>query len=102
AGAAAIDLLRRGRSVRPRFAFCVAGLLSLLVGGVPMLGLRPPAALPPDVRPITLLHWNMQSGGRLAAQPRWQRAADSILARQPDVIVLSEAPPDAWLFHSLK
>ena len=102
AGAVAIDLLRRGRSVRARFAFCGAGVISLAVGGAPMVGLRSPDALPPDSRPITLLHWNMQSGGRLAAQPRWQRAADSILARQPDVIVLSEAPPDAWLFHSLK
>ena len=66
-----------------------------------MLGLRRPEAPQPGSHEITLLHWNMQSGGKRANQPRWDRAAGQILARQPDVIVLSEAPPDRWIFDAL-
>ncbi len=101
-GAVLLDALRRGRSLRPRFALAGLGLLALIVGVTPMLGLQSPDAPPPAAMLVTLLHWNMQSGGRLAAEPRWQRAAEQILSRQPDLIVLSEAPPDAWIFHTLK
>jgi endonuclease/exonuclease/phosphatase family metal-dependent hydrolase len=66
-----------------------------------MVGVRRPETAPPGATAITLLHWNMQSGGRHAAQPRWDRAAERILSRTPDLIVLSEAPPDGWLFQSL-
>jgi endonuclease/exonuclease/phosphatase family metal-dependent hydrolase len=97
-----LDALRRGRSLRPRFGLAGLGGLALVVGVVPMLGLKTPDSPPPGAAPVTLLHWNMQSGGRLAAEPRWQRAAEQILSRQPDLIVLSEAPPDAWIFHTLK
>src|SRR5688500_7372731 len=96
------DLLRRGRTMRPRFMLTVLGLAGLVVGAAPMLGTRSPEPAPAGSDSITLLHWNMQSGGRWAAQPRWQRAADQILARKPDLIVLSEAPPDGWLFDSLR
>lgn len=102
AWAVVIDVFRRGRSLRLRFALGGLGLLALVVGVAPMLGLKSPDAPPPGATPLTLLHWNMQSGGRLAAEPRWQRAAEQILSRQPDLIVLSEAPPDAWIFHTLK
>src|SRR5687767_13779050 len=95
------DLLRRGRSIRPRFTLALAGLVCVLWGGYPMLGLRTPEAPPPGSHQITLLHWNMQSGGKRANQPRWERAAGQILSRQPDVIVLSEAPPDRWIFDAL-
>jgi endonuclease/exonuclease/phosphatase family metal-dependent hydrolase len=95
------DILRRGRSLRPRFALLCAGVVALAAGAFPMLGLHRPDPVPPGSDTITLLHWNMMSGGRFAAQPRWERAAEQILSRQPDVIVLSEAPPDGWLFHSL-
>ena len=100
--AVAFDLLRRGRSVRYRFALAGLGVAAAAVGGAPMVGLRSPMPAPPGAERVTLLHWNMQSGGRRAAKPRWERAAEQILARQPDVIILSEAPPDGWLFNSLK
>ena len=99
--AVALDLVRRGRSLRPRFALTIGGLVALAVGAVPMLGTRAPDPPAPGSDRVTLLHWNMQSGGRLAAQSRWDRAAEQILSRQPDVIVLSEAPPDGWLFNTL-
>jgi len=97
-----LDALRRGRSLRLRFGLTGLGLLALAIGAVPMLGVHSPDVAPEGAAPVTLLHWNMQSGGRLAAEPRWQRAAEQILSRQPDLIVLSEAPPDAWIFRTLK
>jgi endonuclease/exonuclease/phosphatase family metal-dependent hydrolase len=97
-----LDAAHRGRSLRPRFGLTGLGVLALAVGTIPMLGLHSPEPVPDGATPITLLHWNMQSGGRLAAEPRWQRAAEQILSRQPDVIVLSEAPPDGWIFRTLK
>ena len=100
--AIALDLLRRGRSLRRRFGLSAVGLVALAVGGIPMLGLRSPAPASAGAQRVTLLHWNMQSGGRRAAKPRWERAAEQIVARRPDLIVLSEAPPDRWLFDSLK
>jgi endonuclease/exonuclease/phosphatase family metal-dependent hydrolase len=100
-GTIVLDLLRRGHSLRPRFLLLGAGVVALVTGAVPMLGSRQPQPAPPRSETITLLHWNMMSGGRFAAQPRWERAAEQILSRRPDVIVLSEAPPDGWLFHSL-
>jgi vancomycin resistance protein VanJ len=95
------DLAGRGRALRPRFMLTVIGSAGVLVGTIPMLGTKPSDAAVAGGDPLTLLHWNMQSGGRWAAQPRWERAAEQILSRQPDLIVLSEAPPDHWLFHSL-
>jgi endonuclease/exonuclease/phosphatase family metal-dependent hydrolase len=97
-----LDGVRRGRALRPRFALAGLGLVALAVSGIPMLGLRPPDVAPDGAMTLTLIHWNMMSGGRLAAEPRWQRAAEQILARQPDLIVLSEAPPDGWLLRTLK
>jgi endonuclease/exonuclease/phosphatase family metal-dependent hydrolase len=99
--AVVLDLLRRGRALRPRFAVLGVGLVALVTGAVPMFGVRRPDTAAPGSQTITLLHWNMMSGGRFAAQPRWERAAEQILTRRPDIIVLSEAPPDGWLFHSL-
>jgi endonuclease/exonuclease/phosphatase family metal-dependent hydrolase len=95
------DLLRRGRSIRLRWSLAGLGTLALVCGTAPMVGVRPPDPAPPGATTVTLLHWNMQSGGRDAAQPRWDRAAEEILSRNPDLIVLSEAPPDGWLFKSL-
>ena len=99
--AVVLDLVRRGRSLRPRFALTLMGFVCVLWGGYPMIGLRSPEGAPPGSHEITLLHWNMQSGGKRANKPRWERAAEQILARQPDVIVLSEAPPDRWIFDAL-
>jgi endonuclease/exonuclease/phosphatase family metal-dependent hydrolase len=87
--------------MRPRWAITGLGVLALASGIIALLGLRSPDPAPPGATQVTLLHWNMQSGGRRAAEPRWRRAAQQILSRQPDLIVLSEAPPDGWIFDAL-
>ena len=97
-----LDLLRRGRGMRPRFALTAAGVVALATGAVPMLGLRSPDPAPSTSQSVTLLHWNVQSGGRSMDPARWERAASEIVAREPDVIILSETPPDDLLFATLR
>ena len=100
ASALVLDLLRRGRSVpRTRFALSAAGLAALVGGSVPMVGTRRPEPAPPSSVPVTVLHWNVQWGGRGWA--RWLNTADQIVARDPDVVVLSEAPPEHRVFEAL-
>jgi len=107
-GAAAVltDLLRRGRSlgtrIAPRFTLSAAGVIALVTGVVPMLGRRRPEPSAPGATGVRLLHWNVQWGGRHSGESDWQRSAKMILSRHPDVVVLSEAPPDEWLSHSLQ
>ena len=97
-----LDVLRRGQALRPRFALAAAGFVSLVAGVVPMVGLRPPEPAPPGATTLTLLHWNVQSGGRITDGSRWGDMAARIVAREPDVIVLSETPPDPLLFATLR
>src|SRR5688572_17773860 len=66
-----LDLIRRGRALRLRFLLSVIGFAGLFTGVIPMLGTRAFDAASPGSEAVTLLHWNMQSGGRGAAQPRW-------------------------------
>lgn len=97
-----LDVLRRGRALRPRFALGAAGLVALSAGVVPMLGFHPTEPAPPGATSVTLLHWNVQSGGRFTDGSRWGDTAARIRAREPDVIVLSETPPDPLLFATLR
>jgi endonuclease/exonuclease/phosphatase (EEP) superfamily protein YafD len=100
AGAVVFDLLRRGRLVRRfRFGLAGAGLVAAVAGGLPMLGMRPPDLPPPDSVPVTLLHWNVMWGGRDPA--RWRQTAEHILRRNPDIVVLSEAPSDERVTSTL-
>ncbi len=46
---------------------------------------------------MTFLHWNVLWGGRPRTDASWESIQADILRRSPDVIVLSEAPPDARL-----
>jgi len=97
------DLACGGRCIpRLRFALAVIGLGAAVWGTVPMLGLRSPEPAPAGSSGVSLLHWNLMSGGRRAALPRWESLAGEILRRDPDLVVLSEAPPDGWIFRTLK
>ena len=52
----------------------------------------------PGDREISVFHWNVQWGGGLFRGPRtWEAQREAMLKGQPDLIVLSEAPPDNWL-----
>jgi endonuclease/exonuclease/phosphatase (EEP) superfamily protein YafD len=93
--AAGLDLARRGRGVaRPRFILTAIGLAAFGCSRAEMIG-RGPAASAPDDEAIRLLHWNVLWGGRPRADATWTSIEDDIVLNAPDVVVLSEAPPDA-------
>ena len=109
--AAAYDFARRGRALpRGRFVLAAVGLLGAAVDVGHMVGWRrPPAAdlsargggpVSPTARgrEVTLVHWNVQWGGSRRGTDRpWQSVTAALAARRPDVVVLSEAPPEQWV-----
>ena len=109
--AAAYDLARRGRALpRGRFVLGAVGLLAAGLEGGHMLGWqRPPvdtssarvgatAATAARPREVTLVHWNVLWGGsRGDTDGPWQTSTATLAARRPDVVVLSEAPPEQWV-----
>ncbi|OJW17896.1 MAG: hypothetical protein BGO49_30900 [Planctomycetales bacterium 71-10] len=94
---AGLDLARRGRGARgPRFALTAIGLAATACSCSEMIGLGPTASAPGG-ETIRLLHWNVLWGGRPSTDASWTSIEDDILRRAPDVVILSEAPPDARL-----
>ncbi len=97
--ALALDAAWRGRSLRwPRFGLTALAIAAAgwsawwLIGS----GRERPAA--PGENQVSVLHWNVQWGGGLFRGPRtWAAQRAAIVAMNPDLIVLSEAPPRDWL-----
>lgn len=106
-GAVAIifDLARRGRALpRGRFLLAAVGLLAFAFEASHLIGWRRPETGAPNgtdgvaTREVTLVHWNVQWGGsRRGTDAPWRKIIGELAARQPDVIVLSEAPPEKWV-----
>jgi endonuclease/exonuclease/phosphatase (EEP) superfamily protein YafD len=91
--AVAVDLLARGRCVpRVRFGLAIAGAAAAVWGGALMTGGSSPEPAPPGSTEISLLHWNVMWGGHDPSQ--WRETAAKIVLRNPDLVVLSEAPSD--------
>jgi endonuclease/exonuclease/phosphatase (EEP) superfamily protein YafD len=99
-GAVVLDLARRGRSVpRMRFALGIAGAAAAIWGAALMTGTRDPEPAPPGSTEISLLHWNVMWGGD--DPKKWRETAGEIVRRNPDLVVLSEAPPDDLVVEAL-
>jgi endonuclease/exonuclease/phosphatase (EEP) superfamily protein YafD len=97
--AVALDLVRRGRSIpRLRFGLAMAGFGAAAWGTVLMLGTHAADPAPPTSTEITVLHWNVMWGGDDRRQ--WSEIAQKIRRLQPDLVVLSEAPPDDMVTES--
>ena len=79
----------------PRFTLTSLGFVSVACSALTMFGrgpVAPPiAALPSGV--VRVLHWNVLWGGRPSTDAGWASIEGDIIGREPDVIVLSEAPP---------
>lgn len=94
---AALDLARRGMGVgKPRFALGSIGLAALACSGFEMIG-RGPSHAASGGEAIRLIHWNVLWGGRPGGDATWAAIEDDVVGRSPDVVILSEAPPDARL-----
>ena len=89
-----VDAFQRGRAVpRMRFALLSAGVIAGVWGlyRVTSFGTR---SSPPDADAMRLLQWNVQWGGLQRDDESWSRSSATIIDRQPDIIVLNEAPDD--------
>jgi endonuclease/exonuclease/phosphatase family metal-dependent hydrolase len=94
-----IDLSIRGRSLpRPRFGLTILGGVAIGWSAIAMMGTGASSEHRSVENELALLHWNVQWGGGLFRGPRaWEALRSSMVGRHPDLIVLSEAPPDDWL-----
>jgi len=94
----ALDLLQRGRSVQgPRWLASFVGAAAIAASSTVMVGRGPRADSTADANPreeVVVLHWNVLWGGQPRGDATWTAIEDAILRREPDVVALSEAPPD--------
>ena len=94
--------LRRSTSRRLCDALVVTGLVSIITSSSWMIGLGPCTDNTPLNQTLSLLHWNVQ-WGRYWNHPRtqWQAMVTEIVGHNPDILVLSEAPPYDEMYRAL-
>jgi endonuclease/exonuclease/phosphatase family metal-dependent hydrolase len=97
--AVVLDLGLGGRALRrPRFALTVVGTVAISAAAIPMVGSGVPSQSRASESEITILHWNVQWGGGLfRSQQTWAAQRSEILSRDPDIVILSEAPRQGWV-----
>jgi endonuclease/exonuclease/phosphatase family metal-dependent hydrolase len=94
-----LDLARSGRALpRSRFALTLLGAVGIGCSATPMFGSGRAGSAYSGEEEVALLQWNVQWGGGWARSWRtWAAQRSEILQRRPDLVILSEAPPDDWL-----
>ncbi len=97
--AVAFDLACRGRALpRVRFALSALATIGMAWTAATMMGSGVLNSARADEREVSVLHWNVQWGGGLFRSPRtWAAQRGEILRQNPDLVILSEAPPAAWV-----
>jgi endonuclease/exonuclease/phosphatase family metal-dependent hydrolase len=97
--------LRRSISRRLRDVLIVTGLISIITCSSWMLGRGTGAGTTPQPQSRTpsLLHWNVQ-WGRYWNRPQteWMAMVTEIVGHNPDILVLSEAPPYDRMYEALE
>lgn len=88
---------------RPTHALLLAtGLFSTVVGASWMIGWRTPAQPRPEDQRLRLLHWNVGWDGlALEGRTPWDDVGKEIIDKEPDLIILSEAPFKVPLYRKL-
>jgi endonuclease/exonuclease/phosphatase (EEP) superfamily protein YafD len=99
AAALVLDIARKGRSIpRFRFGLSALGIAAFAWSAHAMTGSGLLDEPRPGDREVSILHWNVQWGGGLFRSPAtWEAQCGAILAKEPDLIVLSEVPPGDWI-----
>ena len=94
-----LDLLCRGRSwPRLRFGSTLIGILAIGWSTITMMGTGAKSERREGDEEVTLLQWNvLWGGGHFRGPKAWKAQRSAITDRNPDLVVLSEAPPDDWL-----
>jgi hypothetical protein len=95
--------LRRSISRRLRTALVVLGVVSTVTASSWMFGRGPgPSSAEAQSRTLSLLHWNVQWGRYWnSAQNEWKAMVTEIVGHNPDILVLSEAPPYYGMYQAL-
>jgi len=95
----ALDLAFRGRALPPaRFTLSTLAVIGAAATAAPMIGWGALNSARATEQDVSVLHWNVQSGGGLFYSPQsWLAQRHEIVRHKPDLIVLSEAPPAAWI-----
>jgi endonuclease/exonuclease/phosphatase family metal-dependent hydrolase len=93
------DFAHRGRALpRVRFLLILLGVFGGTCSALPMIGSGKVGEYGPTDTEVTLLHWNvLWGGGPFRSQRTWASLRAEIIARDPDLIVLSELPRAEWL-----
>ncbi len=105
--ALAVDLSCRGRAIsRPRFVLAAMGAAAVAWSSAMMIGTGGSEQARPGDREVVVLQENvLWGGGPFRSLQTWSDQRADLLARNPDLIVLSEAPPADWireLVHELR
>ena len=104
-GACSVGLgvgVRRSSSRRLRDVLVVTGLVSMVTCSSWMFGRGPGTGISPQGRTLSLLHWNVQwSRYWNHPQTEWNAMATEIVGHNPDIVVLSEAPPYYGMYRAL-
>ncbi len=97
--AVALDLSCRGRSLPSgRFGATLLGCIAIGWSTLAMIGTGASGERGPADQEVTVLHWNVQwGGGPFRGPATWKSQRSEIVGRNPDLVVLSEAPPHDWL-----
>jgi Endonuclease/Exonuclease/phosphatase family len=94
-----LDIARRGRAIpRARFLLTFLGIFGGTCSVVPMIGSDRVGEYGATDIEVTLLHWNvLWGGGPFRSERTWASLREEIVARDPDLILLSELPRPEWL-----
>lgn len=94
-----LDLACRGWAIpRPRFSLAAMGAAAVAWSSATMIGTGGSEEPRPGDREVSVLHENVLWGGGPFRSPRtWSEQRTDLIARNSDLILLSEAPPADWM-----
>ena len=95
------DINARGRALpipRVRFGLSILAAVAGVWTAAPLVGTGAIGKYGPGDTEITLLHWNvLWGGGPYRTEHTWASERLEIMTQDPDIIVLSELPPEEWI-----
>ena len=99
-----VDLPCRGRAISsPKFALAAMGAAAIAWSSATMIGTGGSEDSRPGDREVSILHENVLWGGGPVRSPQtWSDQRADLVARNPDLIVLSEAPPADWMAQLIR
>jgi hypothetical protein len=96
-------LQRRSKAPRLRAALVAVGLWSTIASATWMFGQGAAMRVGQSGRELTVLHWNVLWGGYWNTSDfLWRSMVAKIVERDPDILVMSEAPPFVRMYREFE